>query len=80
MPNTKSHDGIWSLVGDVGGELKWLLCDNDIDWKKKLTILINDKDLRDHYGNMMYDVAFKHFNIANISANWWYAFNKVLNA
>ena len=62
-----------------GSELKWLLCPLHSDWERKLTILINEPERRAYLGKLMYDTAFKFFNIDTIKENWLYVFRKVLS-
>lgn len=81
--------GIPCLVSDVqpynefcslgGKELKWLLCTKKSEWKEKIRELIKKQELRELYGKLMYDTAFKYYNAANIAENWKYVFRRAIS-
>lgn len=61
-----------------GKELEWLICDFSSQWISKLNILINDLPYRKHIGELMYQVAKRHFDIERVKDNWIYALNTAL--
>jgi glycosyltransferase involved in cell wall biosynthesis len=75
VSDVQPYNEFCSLGGD---DLRWLLCRTDRDWKNKLTVLVNEPERREHIGNLMYDVAFKFFNIDNVKNNWNYVFSQAM--
>lgn len=50
--------------------LEWLLCNNEREWIKKLNTLINEKEQREYYGNLMYDVVKENYNMEKRIKVW----------
>lgn len=55
-------------------DLKWLLCENEKDWKNKLLELTMNEEMRTYYGNRMYNVVVEHYNMEKRAQVWHDAF------
>lgn len=60
------------------GDLNWLKCDTAIQWKNKLSALINDADMRKMYGERIKRVSQQWFDIKKLKDNWIHAFQTVM--
>ena len=60
------------------GDLNWLKCSAPIQWKNKLTALINDAELRKTYGERIRRVSQQWFDIKKLKDNWIHAIQAVM--
>jgi len=56
-----------------GADLEWLLCTTKVQWKEKLSRLIEDTEWRLHLGTVMYETAKLWFDIEEVKKNWLHA-------